>query len=193
MTEPRLPGSSGSVIARADHAPGSRRPASIRNASLQPDQPETSRTRTRYVAHLPAAQRTPRCGHRDLRIAIPLVGRGQDGLEAGRFGRLDLVAELHEPGMGGADLPRQARLLGPVREDAVGELGAESLDDERHPLTAPEEIPDTIWRWKNRNTISGGMVIRSTSAKSRCQRVLNWLWKLNNVSWTVAFSVPGRK
>ena len=43
------------------------------------------------------------------------------------------------------------------------------------------------------NMISGGMVIRSTSVKSRFQRVLNWLWKLNSVSWTVAFSLPGRK
>ena len=145
------------------------------------------------MAHLPAAQRTPWCGHRDLRIGVSLVGRRENGLEAGRFGRLDLVAELHEPGMGGADLPGEPRLLSAEREHAVGELRAESLDDERHPLTAPEEIPDTIWRWKNRNTISGGMVIRSTSAKSRCQRVLNWLWKLNSVSWTVAFSVPGRK
>ena len=145
------------------------------------------------VANLPAPQRTPWCRYRDLRVAVSLIGRRNNGLEAKRFGGLDLVAELDEPGMGGTDLPREARLLSADREDAVRELRAESLDDERHPLTAPEEIPDTIWRWKNRNTISGGMVIRSTSAKSRCQRVLNWLWKLNSVSWTVAFSVPGRK
>ena len=43
------------------------------------------------------------------------------------------------------------------------------------------------------NMISGGIVISSTSANSRFQRVLNWLWKLNSVSWTVAFSSPGRK
>ena len=33
--------------------------------------------------------------------------------------------------------------------------------------------------------ISGGMVIRSTSMNNRFHRVLNWLWKLKSVSWTV--------
>ena len=43
------------------------------------------------------------------------------------------------------------------------------------------------------NMIIGGIVMSSTSANSRFQRVLNWLWKLNSVSCTVAFSLPGRK
>ena len=43
------------------------------------------------------------------------------------------------------------------------------------------------------NMISGGIVIRRTSAKSRFQRVRNWLWKLNSVSWTVALSFPGQE
>ena len=43
------------------------------------------------------------------------------------------------------------------------------------------------------NMISGGIVISSTSVNSRFQRELNWLWKLNSVSWTVALSLPGRK
>ncbi|CAG0943758.1 hypothetical protein ANRL1_01463 [Anaerolineae bacterium] len=37
-----------------------------------------------------------------------------------------------------------------------------------HPLIAPEVKPATICRWKNMNMISGGMVITSTLANSRC-------------------------
>ena len=54
-------------------------------------------------------------------------------------------------------------------------------------------MPDTIWRWKKMNMISGGMVISRTSVNSRFHCVLNWLWKLYSVSWTVALSLPGRK
>ena len=62
-----------------------------------------------------------------------------------------------------------------------------------YPFTAPAVTPSTIRRLRNRNSSSGGMVMRRMSANSRLYWVLNWLWKLNTVSWTVAFSSPGRK
>ena len=35
------------------------------------------------------------------------------------------------------------------------------------PLTAPAVMPETIWRWKNMNMISGGIVISRMSMNSR--------------------------
>ena len=67
------------------------------------------------------------------------------------------------------------------------------MSDPDQPLTAPAARPDTILRLKKMNMISGGMVIKSTSMKSRFHWVRNWLWKLKSVSWTVAFLSPGRK
>ncbi len=40
--------------------------------------------------------------------------------------------------------------------------------------------------------IKGGMVISRMLVNSRLNDVLNWLWKLNSVSCTVAFWFPGR-
>ena len=54
-------------------------------------------------------------------------------------------------------------------------------------------MPATILRLKKMNMISGGMVTSRMSANSRLYWVLNWLWKLNSVSWMVAFSVPGQE
>ena len=62
-----------------------------------------------------------------------------------------------------------------------------------YPFTAPAVRPSTIRRLKNMNMISGGIVINRMSANSRWYEVTYWLWKLNSVSWTVAFSSPGRK
>ena len=42
-----------------------------------------------------------------------------------------------------------------------------------HPLTAPAASPETIFRLKKMNMISGGMVIKSTSMKSRFHWVRN--------------------
>ena len=61
------------------------------------------------------------------------------------------------------------------------------------PLTAPAVMPETICRWKNRNMTRGGIVIRTTSANSRLNDVLNWLMKLKSVSCAVTFCDPGRK
>ncbi len=47
-----------------------------------------------------------------------------------------------------------------------------------HPLIAPDVMPATIWRLKNRNMISGGIVISRMFMNSRLYWVLNWLWKL---------------
>ena len=58
---------------------------------------------------------------------------------------------------------------------------------------APEVMPATICRLKNMNMISGGMVISRMSMNSRLYWVLNWLWKLYRVSWTVAFSLAGQE
>ncbi len=54
-------------------------------------------------------------------------------------------------------------------------------------------MPSTILRLKKMNMINGGMVTSRMVANSRWYWVVNWLWKLSRVSWTVAFSVPGRK
>ncbi len=54
-------------------------------------------------------------------------------------------------------------------------------------------MPETIWRWKNMNMMSGGTVISSTSAKSRFQRVLNWLWNVEQGHLGGRVLVPGRK
>ncbi len=54
-------------------------------------------------------------------------------------------------------------------------------------------MPATICRLKKMYMISGGMVISRMFVNSRLYDVLNWLWKLNSVSCTVAFLSPGRK
>jgi DNA-binding LacI/PurR family transcriptional regulator len=41
--------------------------------------------------------------------------------------------------------------------------------------------------------ISGGIVMSRISMNSRLYSVVNWLWKLNSVSCTVAFSSPGSR
>ena len=51
----------------------------------------------------------------------------------------------------------------------VRHLGRNGLDQ---PLTAPAVRPEASWRWKKMNMISGGIVIRRTSANSRFQRVV---------------------
>ena len=58
-------------------------------------------------------------------------------------------------------------------------------------MTAPDARPEMIFRLKKMNMISGGMVTSRILANSRLYWVLNWLWRLNSVNWTVG--VPGRK
>src|SRR4051812_44557587 len=48
----------------------------------------------------------------------------------------------------------------------------------RQPLTAPAVMPDTIFRLKKMNMISGGTVTSTMFMKSRLYWVLNWLVKL---------------
>jgi hypothetical protein len=68
-----------------------------------------------------------------------------------------------------------------------------AFPDPIYPLIAPVVIPETICRWKNMNMIRGGIVMTTTSAKSRFHCELNWLMKLYNVNCTVTFCEPGRK
>ena len=62
-----------------------------------------------------------------------------------------------------------------------------------YPFTAPVVMPETICLWKNIKTISGGMVIRTTSANTMFHCELYWLIKLKRVIWAVTFLVPGKK
>ncbi len=78
------------------------------------------------------------------------------------------------------------------RVEAVAGAGSGSMLPAQ-PLTAPAVMPETIWRWKKMNMMSGGIVMNSTSANSRFHCVLHWLANWNSVSWTVALSLPGRK
>ena len=65
--------------------------------------------------------------------------------------------------------------------------------DIRYPLIAPAVSPATICRWKNKNMISGRIVMTSTSAKSRFHCELNWLMKLYSVSCAVTFCCAGQE
>src|SRR6185369_590193 len=83
----------------------------------------------------------------------------------------DLRSELGHPDRRGIGLARRAVAHGVLQRSGV-----------RQPFTAPAVMPDTIWRWKKMNRMRGGMVMSNTSANSRFQRELNWLWKSNSVS-----------
>ena len=136
--------------------------------------------------------------HPDLFFAPHLAGRGEQVFEVGGPGALDLVRQLtlvagifQTPGE-----PDRLRANSQHPDAAAGSSGSAAANSAYplvQPLTAPAAKPETIFLLKRMNMISGGMVINTTFMKSRFHWVRNWLWKLNSVSWTVAFSSPGKK
>ena len=123
--------------------------------------------------------------------------RRQNLVEVGRIGRLDLIGDLSRSRtlLRTGVPPADAKRIPSDTDEPVRMLGSEveGVGCHGQPLIAPAASPETIFRLKKMNMIRGGMVINSTFMKSRFHWVRNWLWKLNSVSWTVAFSSPGRK
>ena len=157
------------MIARADHRAG------LEEARLDPQRRRSSPTSPRRPARGRDSGARPGCA------AVPLARAPPP---AHRQSRWSVVASTDsKPGDSDASISYpsctspgwEALTCQESRGCSAAERRARRpgagerrpLDDERHPLTAPAVRPDTIWRWKNMNTISGGIVISRTSANSR--------------------------
>ncbi|SMH44521.1 hypothetical protein SAMN06295885_2373 [Rathayibacter oskolensis] len=142
-------------------------------------QPEREPGRRLHLARAPIVTIEERQGS-----GRRLVDPGHEALTDRRWRRA--LTRSHRP-------PWLRRLIGP-RDLPRTDPPAEGLTSARvQPLTAPEVIPATIWRLKKMYITSGGIVISSTSMKSRFHDDCDCDEKLYSVSCTVAFSSPGRK
>lgn len=114
---------------------------------------------------------TQRCNWRETQhteIITGLFGTTprHDGKGEGRTSKLDLrcrACSTPHDGTAAEPLPVE-------REEFDGGSGTAWLPDgSAQPLTAPDVMPATIWRLKKMYITSGGMVMSSTSMKSRFQ------------------------